>query len=331
MKVFIYFEPQASKDNFEGTRLRKNIKGALELENLPYAKSFLDSYDLVHFISIKDEFKIDELNRDGVPVVFSALMCESDENARIMEIKNGVNTISPKAIRVLNKVDRVFVSDETSKNLLLRAGVETPISIIPAGVNLARFELRDKAHEDIFYQYYQIENDAKFVVSIGNYENKEVVKKFIEIAKKCPKYRFFYVGPGASEHKIYRLSKKLPSNVKLSTVMNDELYCSMMRKASIFLMLDNSRHSPITMYDAAASKTQLVSLKPLGYNEELLKEMRAYACEDEEEVVKTIDGLFEGKLPFNTKDAYKVAKEASLAKLGKILRSEYENILKESE
>lgn len=329
MKVAIYFEPQAKKDNFEGTRLRKNIKGALELENIPYAKNLLDSYELVHFLSVKDEFKILDHIESGVPVVFSALMCESDDNAKIMEIKNGVNTISPRAIKVLNKVNRIFVSDETSKNLLLRAGVETKISIVTPGVNTARFEFTNKSQDEIFFQYYQIEPGTKFVVSIGSYEEKETVQKFIEIAKKCPQYRFFYFGPDASEHHLYRLSKKLPANIKLSTIMNDEVYCSMMKQAGIYLSLDNTRHAPITMLDAAASKTQIIALKPLGYNEEILKEMRAYACEDADEIVKTIVGVFEGKIPSTTKEAYKIAKQSSLANLGKMLRKEYEEVIME--
>ena len=330
MKACIYFEPQAKKDNFEGTRLRKNIKGALELENLPYAKNFLDSYDLVHFISIKDEMKIADLKEAGVPIVFSALMCESDENARVMELKNNVNTLSPKALRVLNKVDRIFVGDETSKNLLLRAGVNTKISIVTPGVNLSRFEFTNEAEDQIFQQYYQLERDSKIVVTIGTYENKEIISKFIEIASKCPKYKFFYFGPDKSPRWVYRISKKLPANIKLATILNDEIYCSLMKQAKVYLLLDNSRHCPITLLDAAASKTQIVALKPLDYNEELLKEMRARVCEDADDAAKTIEGILEGKIPSTTKEAYKFAKDNSLANLGKTLRKEYEEVLREA-
>ncbi len=329
MKVCVYFEPRRKNDNFEGTRLRKNIKGALELENIPYSKNFLDTYDLVHFISIKDEIKIADLKENGVPVVFSALSCENDEMARIMEIKNGVNTISPKALRVLNKVDRIFVGDETSKNILLRAGVEKPISIVTPGVNLARFELTKASEDEIFFQYYQLERDTNIVVSVGSYEDREIVKKFVEIAKRCPKYKFFYFGPELGAYKAYRISKKLPDNVKLSAITNDEIYRSMMKHAKIYLMLDNSKHSPITLLDAAASKTQVIALKPLGYNEEILKEIRAYACDDVDDIAKTINELLENKLQSNVKEALKFARSNSLSNLGKSLRKEYEAVLME--
>ncbi len=330
MKVCVYFEPNEAKNNFEGARLRKNIKGALELENLPYSKNFLDTFDLAHFLSVKDERNINDLKENGVPVVFSALMCENDETARIMEIKNGSSVVSSKAIRVLNKVDRIFVSDETSKNLLTRAGITTPIHIVSPGVNLSRFEFVDKIQDDIFYKYYQLERTSKYVVSIGSYEDKDTIQKLIEIAKKCPKYRFFYFGTGASAHHVYRKTKKLPPNIKLATIMNDEVYCSMMKNAGIFLNLENSRHSPITLLDAGASKTQIISLKPLGYNEEILKDIRAYMCEDIDEVAKLINGIFEEKIPNTIKDSYAYAKKNSLANLGKTLRKEYAQVIREA-
>ena len=330
MKVCIYFEPKEKKNNFEGARLRKNIKGALELENIPYAKNFLDTFELAHFLSIKDESNINDLKANNVPVVFSALNCENDETARIMENKGGVSLVSPKAIRVLNKVDYIFVSDNTSKTILQRAGIVAPIHIVSPGVNLSRFEIVDKTQDEIFFQYYQLEKTSKFVVSIGSYEDKETIKKMIEIALLCPKYKFFYFGRGASEHHVYRKSKKMPANLRLATIMNDEVYCSMMKNAGIFLNLENSRHSPITLLDAAASKTQIIALKPFGYNEEILKDMRACMCENIDEVAKFINGIFEGKIPSSVKESYAYAKKNSLANLGKTLRNEYEQIIREA-
>ena len=67
MKICVYFQPTIENDNFEGMRLRKNIKGALELHNIPYAKNLLDTYDIVHFMSLDDEAKIIDENGNGVP------------------------------------------------------------------------------------------------------------------------------------------------------------------------------------------------------------------------------------------------------------------------
>ena len=103
MKICVYFQPTIENDNFEGMRLRKNIKGALELHNIPYAKNLLDTYDIVHFMSLDDEAKIIDAKEANIPIVFSALYCENDNAARILQDKNGIKTLSPKALKILNK------------------------------------------------------------------------------------------------------------------------------------------------------------------------------------------------------------------------------------
>ena len=329
MKVCVYFEPSENKDNFEGARLRKSIKGALELVDVPYSRNIIDDYDLIHFISIKDEQKINDAIENHIPTVISVFMCENDVTARITTVRNGDVILSPKAIRVLNKVNRVFVPNETGKSLLLKHGITTPISIVTPGVNLSRFAITNPVEDEIFFNYYQLEKDTKFIVSIGTYDDKECLKALKEVAKKCPKHKFFFFGVGQNAKKVYK-AKNVPNNLKLALLMNDEVYCSMMKQASIYLSFDNSKHSPITLLDAASSKTQIVALKPLSYNEEILRETRAYTCEDIDEVVKTINGLMDGSLSYKIDEAYEFAKENSISRLGEKLKEEYEDILMEA-
>ena len=50
MKVLISFRVNHKFDNFEGARVRKSIKGALELNEQPYTTSNVDYYDIAHLI-----------------------------------------------------------------------------------------------------------------------------------------------------------------------------------------------------------------------------------------------------------------------------------------
>ena len=54
MKVLVSFNPGKKIDNFEGVRLRKCIKGALEIASIPYTTYIGDEYDVAHFISPRD-------------------------------------------------------------------------------------------------------------------------------------------------------------------------------------------------------------------------------------------------------------------------------------
>ncbi len=328
MKVCVYFEPSENRDNFEGARLRKNIKGALEIEGIPYSTNVIDKYDLIHFISIKDEEKINDAIEQGIPTVISTFVCENDVTARITSIKNDIVGLSAKAIRVLNRVDRVFVPNTTGKEFLLNHGITSKIDVVTPGVKLSRFNITNQIEDDIFYKYYQLEKNAKYIVSIGTYDDKERLKTLKEIALKMPNYKFFFFGVGRDAKKIYK-TKNIPSNLKLSIFMNDEVYCSMMKNAYIYLSLDNSKHSPLTLLDAAASKTQIVALEPLSYNEQILNETHAYTCESIEKVISTLNGLLNGTLTRHIDEAYEFAKENSIEKLGESLRKEYTEILLE--
>ena len=326
MKPCIYFSPKASKDNFEGARLRKNLKGALEIKNIDYAKSFFDSYDLIHLMSLDDEAKIDDALENNKKVVFSALNCENDPSARVLSYKNSNEAeLSVKAVRVLNKVDHIFVPSEKARDYLVENDVVSPISVLTPGVNLSRFVLTGDASDNVFYDYNQIERGTKFIVSIGTYEKKEQLLRIVEIAKLCPKYMFFFIGVEGKERKLFKI-KNVPSNLKLLPVLNDEIYCSMMKNASIYLILNIRSASPLTLLDAMASKTQLIS----STSEECIyiNETRARVCNTLEDTAHAINLYMEGNLPSTVEAAYEFAKENSLGKLGEELENEYNLILK---
>jgi 1,2-diacylglycerol-3-alpha-glucose alpha-1,2-glucosyltransferase len=326
MKVCVYFQPKNKKEYFEGFRLRKNIKGALEIVDIPYAKDIIDSYDVMHFLSLSDELKINDAKEMGIPTVFSALNCESDDSASILTEKKDGYALSLKAIRTLNQVDVVLVSDQASKDLLIENGITTRIEIVTPGVNLSRFEFTSNLEEDIFYNYYQLEKQQKFVVIIGKYDDANKRKALYEIARLCPMYRFYYFG-NARLTKLARIQYSVPNNLRLCPLANNEIYCSMMKKASIYLALDNSKHSPITLLDAAASKSQIVALAPTLLNEELLNDLHAYVGNNTKEVSEIINRLYTGDLKSTVDKAHVYAQKNSLMELGKRLKQIYESVL----
>ena len=60
MKVFIYYQPPKGHDVYEGTRLRKTLKGACELADVTWVDNFLALPDIVHFLSPDDESKAND-------------------------------------------------------------------------------------------------------------------------------------------------------------------------------------------------------------------------------------------------------------------------------
>lgn len=327
MKICVFFQPKDKYDNFEGMRLRKTIKGALELVDIPYSRNIIDYYDIIHFVSPDDEVKINDAIEEGIPTVFSALMSESDFSTRLFEIKNDKHYLTSRALRILDKVDLILVCDETSKRLLVENGVKARIDIVPIGVNVSRFEMTSQLESDIFFNYYQLPKDTKFIVSVGSYEDKDKFKTLCEIARFCPKYHFYYFGRSKSKKSPPKI-KNVPSNLKFHLLTNDEIYCSMMKNASVYLTFDNRRHNPITLIDAAASKTQIVSLTPHYNNDELLNKLCALSGDSTPEVARIITNVMDGQIDTNIDKAYKFAQDNSLHKLGIALEKEYSSLLK---
>ena len=72
MKVLVHFQPSPKFDNFEGARMRKTIKGALEMVETKYTSNLLDDYDVTHFISPEDEGRMNIAIERRKPVVVSA-------------------------------------------------------------------------------------------------------------------------------------------------------------------------------------------------------------------------------------------------------------------
>ena len=319
MKVCLYYCPREKNGYFEGMRLKENIKQALEVNNISYALNIIDQYDVIHFLSLDDEKKINDCLDEGIPVVFSALYAETDESSRILPLNQ-------KAIKILNSVDAILVSDNYSLELLKKNGINKPIHIVTPGIDASRFKFKSTLEEDIFYNYYQLEKNSKFVVVVGTYANKIVLKQLYEVAKKLPQYQFFFFGKG----KIARTSKlslASPKNLKFCPLTNDEIYRSMMNKASIYLSLENNYHSPLTLLDAAASKTQIIALNPLKGNKEMLTNLKAYVAEDEDRLATLVDKYMKGKIKSSVEEAYNFAKNNSIKKLANKLEKIYQELI----
>ena len=176
MRALIYFQPGNKYDNYEGTRMRKTIKGALEVMDMQYTSNIYDEYDVAHFISPDDESKMNLVLERGVPCVVSALFGEDDPTVSFLKYrrdKDGkrITTLRNRSLRMLNKATLVLVPSESAKRYLIENKVETPIEVCPPGVNLARFNFSRDDEKELFYRYFREDKNKKIVLAVGEYDN----------------------------------------------------------------------------------------------------------------------------------------------------------------
>ena len=193
MKALVYFQSKKENNIFEGARLRKSIKGALEMVDVEHTSNLLDTYNIIHLISPTDEKIVDEAKEYHCPVVASALYAEDDPEAsyidEVINDRGKTSVLKPRALKFLNKVDMVLVPSEANVEFLQKSGVTTPIKVLKPGINMSRFDFSRDDEKDIFFRYFREDRNKKLVFAVGEYDrNMTGINSFINAAKKCPNH-----------------------------------------------------------------------------------------------------------------------------------------------
>ena len=333
MKVLVYFQPKSIRDNFEGMRLRKDIKGACELNDITHTSNIFDTYDVAHFISINDETKISDCIEADVPVVMSALMCESDPVTKMLiRAKDGTYSLRARALRVLNKVDMVLVPTIDAKNFLINEGVTSQINVLSSGVNVSRFEAINENEIQVFRRYFSCKENEHIAVIIGDYDDKKQLDRFFNVASKCQDVKFYHIGSSKApakvlERRIKKLKRKASKNVVLSTILDDDLFRSSLMNAEIFLSLNNRLFESISLIEAMAARNEIFVYSSHKENPQYLTNLVHFAS-DCDELAKLINEFLNGTLSSCVDEAYEYAKKHSLFINGQQLKQFYCDLYK---
>lgn len=333
MKVLVWF-PSQEHSNFEGVRLRKSIKGALELNGVTYTTNPIDYYDVAHFLSVKDEGKINECIENNIPVVISALGCEGDPLANYLELKidkkgNRTFVLQPKALRVLNKATLIITPTQEAKKFLIDNGVNPEIEVLSPGVNLSRFDFSRMDEKEIFYRYYGEDRNKKLVVAVGGYTKNSSISTFIKAAKKCPNVNFYYFS-NTTKHIPLLIRKDIkfaPKNVKFKQIPTDDVYRSALINAILFMYPGYSITGTNTLLEAMAARCQIVIREQPFLNELLTDGESAYICKYSETIASVVKDCLEGKIKDLSQQAYQISTNHSLDMVGQKLKHFYQEAI----
>ena len=335
MKVLVYFQPNQKNDNFEGTRMRKTIKGALEIVNTKYTSNLYDEYEVAHFMSPDDENKLNIVLERKVPVVVSALFGEDDPSTRFIVYKNkdGKRTASlkSKALKMLNKANLVLVPCESAKGFLIASGVNKPIEIVVPGVNLARFNFSREDEKELFYRYFREDKNKKLVMAIGEYTNNmEGIHALINTAKKREDTVFYYVGCEtfkANYGKCKKIIKSAPKNLVFKNILPDDIYRSMLLNADVFMLPGYHLSGIVSIEEAMAANCQLIVRKSAIFPEFLKNEKTAYVAEFSETLTSICLDYLDKKIKPTTEEAYRKISLYNLESFGNQLNNIYKSLI----
>ena len=339
MKVLVYFQPNRKYDNFEGARMRKTIKGALETVNVQYTSNLYDQYDVAHFMSPDDESKLNLATERGVPTIVSALYGEDDPSTRFVSHKSKdgkrIHHLRNRSIRMLNKATLVLVPTESAKDFLIREGITRPITVCVPGVNLARFNFSRDDEKELFYRYFREDKNKKLVLAVGGYDSDmSGIHAFINAASKRDDTVFYYVGYQSKDSKKGR-SKKIiktaPKNVHFKDILPDDIYRSLLLNADVFMLPGYSLAGIVSVEEAMAAKCQLIVRKSSVLPEFLKNEKTAYVAEFSETLTSLCLEYLDKEIQPTIKEAYEQVSEYSLKNFGNQLTAIYDKLIKENE
>ena len=339
MKVLVHFQPSPKFDNFEGARMRKTIKGALEMVETKYTSNLLDDYDVAHFISPEDEGRMNIAIERRKPVVVSALFGEDDPTTRFLNYKskdgNRTTTLKPKALKMLNKANMVLVPTESAKEFLVDNGVTKPIEVCVPGINLSRFNFSREDEKELFYRYFREDKNKKLVVALGEYAyNMEGIHSIINAAIKKPDVIFYYIGCesfAVNSSRSKKIIRSAPKNMHFISIPTDDIYRSMLLDADVFMLPGYNISGIISVEEAMAANCQLIVRQSAVYPEFLKNEKTAYIAEFSETLTSLCLDYLDGKEKPTTEEAYRKISQYNLENFGKQLLNIYQTVIKNKE
>lgn len=325
MKVFIHYKPGNQADSFEGTRLRKTLKGACELVDVSWVDTPQEGVGVAHFISPQDYLLLKAQKELGVATVVSAFYAEDDPTASYLDNRKQPR-LKYRALQFLNEADLVLVPDARMKDFAKEAGVTSRIEVLEPAVRMNRFS-STAIEKPIFLRYFGVKPNVKTVVSTGSYRDKNTLQMIKNVAKSCPNLQFYFFGAKtllSSVALVKRVGK--PKNLHFIDLVQDDIYRSALMNSVAYISNDSVRPDPIGPLEAFASKTQVVAFESPRPNPLLKDGESCYFFSTPKQMGDYLATLNSPSYRSTIENAYAIAKAHNLVSYGKELKGYYEAI-----
>ena len=328
MKVFIHYQSRNASDAFEGTRLRKTLKGACEVVDVPWVDSPQPGVDVAHFLSPRDLVLLKEQKyKEGIPCVISAFYAEDDPDAAFLSPKEDAMALTKRSLEFLNEADHILVPDKRMEIFARQSGVTPPIDVLPPAVRMNRFS-KTAIESKIFRRYFSIKPDIKTVVATGSYGDKKTLDLLKKVAECAPTLRFYFFG-ATPRKDLFSLKQKIaswhkPNNLFLQSIVQDDIYRSALMNSIAYISNDSVHPDPVGPLEAFASKTQVVAFISERPDPNLKEGETCFFFNQPEDMAEYLVALNSGTAESTIENAYAVAKSHNLIQYGKKLKQLYE-------
>ena len=333
MKVLLYTEGEKlfSKSGL-GKAIKHQMK-ALEYENIEYTTELQDDdFDIVHINFYgPNSFALAKIEKKkGKKIVYHAHSTEEDFKNGFIFCKQISPAFKKWLIKCYSLGDVIITPTPYSKRLLEGYGIDRKIYAISNGIELDKFKC-DKNARKRFRDRYSLKKDDKVIVGIGLYIERKGIVDFVELAKRCPEYKFIWFGysPLSAATKAVReaVNTKL-DNLLFAGYVEQEIIVEAMNGCDIYLFPTFEETEGIPIIEACACKATAI-IRDIPVFEGWLEDgVNVYKAKDIDEFYDKLKKVMNNELPNLGEAAYQVAVERDIKKIGKQLKEVYEEVLK---
>ena len=332
MKVLLYTEGEKMTSNSGLGKAIKHQMKALESANVEYTTNLKDDYDIIHinFYGPRSYHLAKKAHRKGKKVVYHAHSTEEDFRSGFIFCKQLAPLFKRWLIKCYSLGDVIVTPTPYSKRLLEGYGIKKKIYAISNGIELDLFK-KDEAAGERFRKEYNYKKEDKVIIGIGLYITRKGIVDFVELAKRMPEYKFIWFGysplAAATEDVRKAVNTKL-DNLVFAGYVKQQVIKDAMNGCDVYLFPTYEETEGIPIIEACACKTTAI-IRDIPIFEEMLEDGKnVYKAKTVDEFEEKIRGVITGKLKKVGENAYKVAEERDIKKVGEQLKKVYEDVLK---
>ena len=184
------------------------------------------------------------------------------------------------------QVDRVISPSAQMREVLLQYGVNTPVTVIPTGLDASRFVPGNGA---AFREKYEIPAQRPLLLYVGRVAHEKNIQFLLEmlhlVVEDHPEILLVITGEGPAESMLKKMArdKSLQHHVMFLGYLDREIGLNAAyQTADVFVFASKSETQGLVLLEAMAQATPVVAIAELGTASILVQTQGALIAEDDE-------------------------------------------------
>ena len=204
------------------------------------------------------------------------------------------------------------------------------IRVISNGVDIKRFSKNEELGKK-FREKFGYSNEDIVIMSAGLPFQRKGVLDLVEIARENPEYKFIWFGASSIKKilpkKVKNIIENPPENVIFPGFVDEEILLGAYSSANLFFFPTYEENEGIVVLEALSMKLPAL-LRDIPVYEDWLKNKKTcFKGNNNTEFKEYIEYIINNNTSGVTEDAYELAKERELSKIGMKYKEYYDYIL----